>query len=210
MIHISAICDTRAKSIWCSKATNKKTHIAVSQIQSPCHAMCNNPFIVHEFFCAQKRGTRRSAKREQTRIISRRGAQVASRSHYRIFRSCVTIMQQIDCNPQFGLRELSAPAQKIYFFSSFAIWCESRDTFRRAELRCTMPFCAARIKAGSASTMAAVARLRSPAAIASSTLRIAERMRERRDLLMTVRRAAWRAAFFADFVFAIRAGHKKW
>ena len=31
---------------------------------------------------------------------------------------------------------------------------------------------------------------RSPAAIASSTLRIAERMRERRDLLTMVRRAA--------------------
>jgi hypothetical protein len=40
----------------------------MSQIQSPCGAMCDNPFIVHEFFCAQKRGTRRSAKREQTRI----------------------------------------------------------------------------------------------------------------------------------------------
>jgi len=51
--------------------------------------------------------------------------------------------------------------------------------------------------------MAVAARLRSPAAIASSTLRIAERMRERRDLLITVRRAAWRAAFLADFVLAI-------
>jgi hypothetical protein len=27
---------------------------------------------------------------------------------------------------------------------------------------------------------------------------------------MTVRRTAWRAAFFADFVLAIRAGHKRW
>jgi hypothetical protein len=89
------------------------------QIQSPCDAMCDNPFIVHEFFCAQKRGTRRSAKREQTRIIRRRGAQVASRSRSRIFRSCVTIMQQIDCNPQFGLRELSAPARKNLFLLQF-------------------------------------------------------------------------------------------
>jgi hypothetical protein len=31
--------------------------------------MCDNPFIVHEFFCAQKRGTRRRVKREQTKII---------------------------------------------------------------------------------------------------------------------------------------------
>src|SRR5262249_28951837 len=134
------------------------------------------------------------------------------RDHARgCFRSCVTILQQIDCNPQFGLRELSAgDVREIYFFSSLAIWCESRDTFRCAELRCTMPFCAARIKAGSASAMATDARLRSPAAIASSTLRIAERMRERRDLLMTVRRAACRAAFRADLVLAIRAAHKRY
>jgi hypothetical protein len=69
MIHISAICDTRAKSISCSKATNKKTHNVMPQIQSPRDGMCDNPFIVHEFFCAQKRGTRRCAKREQTRIV---------------------------------------------------------------------------------------------------------------------------------------------
>jgi len=140
----------------------------------------------------------------------RRRAQVARRSCSGIFRSYVTIMQQIDCNPQFGLRDCLRRCEKIYFLSSFAIWCESRDTFRRAELRCTMPFCAERIKAGSASARAAVAWLRSPEAIASSTLRIAERMRERRDLLTTVRRAAWRAAFFADFVLAIRTGHKRW
>jgi hypothetical protein len=69
MIHISAICDTRAKSISCSEATNKKTYNVMWQTQSPCVAMCDNPFNVHEFFCAQKRGTRRRAKREQTRIV---------------------------------------------------------------------------------------------------------------------------------------------
>jgi hypothetical protein len=69
MIHISAICDTAAKSILCSKATNKKTRNVMSQTQSPRDAMCDNPFIGHEFFCAQKRGTRRRAKREQTRIV---------------------------------------------------------------------------------------------------------------------------------------------
>ena len=180
------------------------------QTQSPCDAMCDNPFIVHEFFCAQKRGTRRCPKREQTRFIVVAARKSASRSHFGIFPSCVTIMQQIDCNPQFRFANFARRREKIYFFPSFAICCESRDTFRRAELRCTMPFCAARIKAGSASAMAAVAPLRSPAAIASSTLRIAERMRDRRDLLMTVRRVAWRAAFFADFVLAIRAGHKRW
>ena len=51
----------------------------------------------------------------------------------------------------------------------------SRETLRRAALRCTMPFCAARTSAGSASAMAASARERSPAVSASSTLRVAER-----------------------------------
>src|SRR6516225_8435919 len=139
--------------------------------------MCDNPFIVHEFFCAREKGTRRSSEREQTRFNCCRRAQTAPRSRRGILRIVVTIMQQFDCNPQFGLRNY--PRER-----------------------------AARIKAGSASAIAAVAPLRSPAAIASSTLRIADRMRVRRDLLMMVRRAAWRAAFFADFVFAIRAGHK--
>ena len=40
-------------------------------------------------------------------------------------------------------------------------------------------------------------------ASASSTLRMAERTCERRDLLMTVRRAIWRAAFLADLVLAM-------
>lgn len=51
--------------------------------------------------------------------------------------------------------------------------------------------------------MAASARDRSPALIASSTLRTALRRRERRALLMTVRRTLWRAAFLADFVLAM-------
>jgi len=89
------------------------------QTQSPCDAMCDKSFIAHEFFCAQKRGTRRCTKREQTRIIRRRCAQVASRSRFRIFPSHVTIMQQIDCNPQFGLRESSAPSRGNLFLFEF-------------------------------------------------------------------------------------------
>jgi len=58
--------------------------------------------------------------------------------------------------------------------------------------------------AGSASAIAAIAAARSPLEIASSTLRIAVRTRERRALLTAVRRAIWRAAFLADFVLAIR------
>src|SRR5262245_52087070 len=56
---------------------------------------------------------------------------------------------------------------------------------------------------GSASFSAATACSRLPAAIASSTLRTKVRMRERRPLLISVRRAITRAAFLADFVFAI-------
>ena len=124
----------------------------------------------------------------------------------------VTIMQQFDCNPQIRITTKwkcnwefvrRVPRREHYFFSSLAIRCASRETFRREALRGTIPFCAARIKAGSASVIAASAPARSPAAIASSTLHVAERMRERRDLLTTARRSAWRAAFFADLVLAI-------
>src|SRR5579871_4739858 len=58
-----------------------------------------------------------------------------------------------------------------------------------------MPFWPARMMAGSASAMAVSAALRLPVAIASSTLRTAVRRRERRALLITVRRAIWRAAY---------------
>jgi hypothetical protein len=39
------------------------------QTQSPSDAMCDNPFIVHEFFCAREWGTRRREEREQIRIV---------------------------------------------------------------------------------------------------------------------------------------------
>ena len=90
--------------------------------------------------------------------------------------------------------------QSGYDLPSFAIRWASRETLRRAALRCTMFFCAARMMTGSASAMAASALDRSPAAIASSTLRTAPRRRDRRDLLTTVRRVIWRAAFLAIFV----------
>jgi hypothetical protein len=56
---------------------------------------------------------------------------------------------------------------------------------------------------GSASLSAAVALARSPDAIASSTLPKVLRKRERRDLLIAVRRAMTRVAFLAELVFAI-------
>jgi hypothetical protein len=57
--------------------------------------------------------------------------------------------------------------------------------------------------AGCASAMAKTAAGRSPAEIASSTLRTAVRRRERLALLIAVRRAIWRAAFLADLVLAM-------
>src|SRR5579863_10157776 len=89
------------------------------------------------------------------------------------------------------------------YLPSLAMRCASRDTLRRAALRWTTPFWAPRMMAGSASAIAATAAVRSPEAIASSTLRTALRTRERRALLITVRRAICRAAFLADFVLAI-------
>src|SRR3974390_2997412 len=58
---------------------------------------------------------------------------------------------------------------------------------------------------GSAAFSAAVAALRSPLAIASSTLRTELRSTERRVLLIAVRRAILRVALRADVVLAIRS-----
>ncbi len=93
---------------------------------------------------------------------------------------------------------------RMDYLAILAIRCASRETLRRAALRWTMPRLAARISAGSASAMAATAAVRSPAEIASSTLRTVLRTRARRPLLTSVRRAIWRVAFLADFVLGIR------
>src|SRR5947209_4073975 len=66
-----------------------------------------------------------------------------------------------------------------------------------------MPFCAARMISGSAAFSAAAAAALSPEAIASSTLRTELRMRERRAVLMSVRRAITRVALRAEDVLAI-------
>src|SRR6185295_7410189 len=78
-----------------------------------------------------------------------------------------------------------------------------RETLRLAALRWTTPFCAARMISGSAAFRAASAAALSPEAIASSTLRTELRMRERRAVLMSVRRAITRAALRAEEVLAI-------
>src|SRR5262249_5171555 len=66
-----------------------------------------------------------------------------------------------------------------------------------------MPFCAERMITGSASRKAASAFPRSPAAMASSTLRTQLRIFERRALLIAVRRAILRAALRAETVLAM-------
>src|SRR5579871_176023 len=59
------------------------------------------------------------------------------------------------------------------------------------------------MRAGSAATRAVCAAALSPRAIASSTWRSEVRMRERRALFISVRRAILRVAFLADLVLAI-------
>src|SRR5882672_2320106 len=66
-----------------------------------------------------------------------------------------------------------------------------------------MPVRAARMSVGSAATRAAFAAALLPLAIASSTWRKDVRMRERRALFTSVRRAILRVAFLADLVLAI-------
>jgi hypothetical protein len=86
---------------------------------------------------------------------------------------------------------------------SLAIRCVRRETFRLADFLWRMPFRAARISDGSAATSAARAAVLSPLEMASSTSRSEVRMRERRALLIVVRRAILRVAFLADLVLAI-------
>src|SRR5690606_9657167 len=78
-----------------------------------------------------------------------------------------------------------------------------RETLREARLAWTMPLPAARWISGSAALRAAKAVAWSPAEMASSTLRMKVRMRLRRDLLIAVRAAILRVAFWADGVLAI-------
>src|SRR5690606_7236240 len=83
--------------------------------------------------------------------------------------------------------------------------CARRETLREAVLRWTMPLVAARCSSGWAARSAASAAALSPEAIASSTLRMKVRTRERRALLIAVRRSILRAAFFAEVRLAICA-----
>ena len=78
-----------------------------------------------------------------------------------------------------------------------------RETFRAAVFLWTIPFWEARMRIGSAAERAALAAVLSPEATASSTLRTDSFMRDVRDLLISVRCTAWRAAFRADEVLAI-------
>jgi hypothetical protein len=81
--------------------------------------------------------------------------------------------------------------------------CVSREIFRALRFLCTTPLVAARAVSDSASRNAILAASASPAASASSTLRQKVRIRDRRALLIAVRRAMTRMAFFAEAVFAM-------
>jgi hypothetical protein len=81
--------------------------------------MCDNPFIAHVFFCARGKGTRRHRVLEQTRIARTDARKSRNHRTIRLFRGVVTIMQQIDCNPQFGLsacREMVCPERAAELF----------------------------------------------------------------------------------------------
>src|SRR5262249_56142110 len=91
----------------------------------------------------------------------------------------------------------------VAYLPSLETPCASRDTLRFAALRWITPFCAARMISGSAAFNAAAAAALSPEAIASSTLRTEVRIRERRAVLMSVRRAITRVALRAEDVLAI-------
>jgi hypothetical protein len=142
-----------------------------------------------------KRASRTIADEQRQRPWAS-GSKHRSRAFYRRpSRACKSRVQ--------ATRTVARKTRRDQDLASAAIRCAKRDTLRCAALRCTTFFCAARMMTGSASAMAVRARARSPAVIASSTLRTAPRSRERRALLTTVRRTLWRAAFFADFVLAM-------
>src|SRR5215467_4058694 len=104
----------------------------------------------------------------------------------------------------FACRQCHLQSERKYAqFPSFAIRRVSRDTLRLADFLWMIPVRAARMRAGSAATRADFAAALLPLAIASSTLRSEVRMRERRALFTSVRRAILRVAFLADLVLAI-------
>ena len=80
---------------------------------------------------------------------------------------------------------------------------ERRDTLRDAVFSFITPLETESMISGCAAFSAALAASLSPLAIAYSTLRIYVRMRDRRALFTSVRRAILRTAFLADGVFAI-------
>src|SRR5260370_1217720 len=116
---------------------------------------------------------------------------------------------------RFGAAAISQPQPRAYdlkrcHYAAFCVrfngvshgWV-SRDTLRLADFLWMMPVRAARMSVGSAATRAVFAAALLPLAIASSTPRSDVRMRERRALFTSVRRAILRVAFLADLVLAI-------
>src|SRR5450759_4194585 len=98
------------------------------------------------------------------------------------------------------------------YLPSLAMRWARRETLRLAVFLWTTPRCAARMITGSASLNTVIAALRSPAAIASSTLRTDLRSKERRVLLTSVLRAILRVALRAELVLAMQplVGDWRW
>src|SRR5205807_6891048 len=100
-------------------------------------------------------------------------------------------------------RDVLAARRKCDYLPSLATACARRETLRFAALRWITPFCAARMISGAAAFTAATAASLLPVLIASSALRTAVRMRERRAVLTLVRRAMTRVALRAELVLAM-------
>src|SRR6185436_10999447 len=139
-------------------------------------------------------------------LCFQRHTQKKLRSHATVTRQCgqkfadvLTLRRRL----MRGEEAAERSALPYDYLPSLAAACARRETLRFAALRWMTPFCAARMISGSADFSAASAAVLSPEAIASSTLRTVERMRERRALLTSVRRAITRVALRAEDVLAM-------
>lgn len=121
-----------------------------------------------------------------------------------VYRRFSTFFQDVIAQLEYSdSRPLRGPQELFLDPESAVTRLARRETLRLPRFLWTTPFDTARMVSDSAARRASAAALPSPDAIASSTVRQEDRMRERRALLTAVRRAITRVAFFADFVFAM-------
>jgi hypothetical protein len=103
-------------------------------------------------------------------------------------------------------REQQPCAPKSFQLLIALMRADKREILRDTVFLCTTPTFAVRIKIGWAALSAAAAAALSPAAMASSTFVTLVRIRLMRVRFTSVRRSVWRAAFFAEDVFAMVFG----